>query len=228
MSLVTVNTIMLTFREYIALKEASYNPFQSVGTGSDAADIAGTLGYLPAGLAASPYAAYKGLQQAAGTYRSMRHGNPYLSDSPQNTKVVAGKAFKESSDWLLNFVANEKLPKAKQGYIQFLATKLGEVEKEMQQAQPKRPSVLGGVFALPVSVFSGVRAAAKNVIDTLNPEYRAPTTTKLWMDNIEKMVLALDALRTVVPWDLIDAYIKTFLHNLEKGWGSGARKIGLS
>jgi hypothetical protein len=204
---------------------------------SDTRDLASTLGFAPAGVIAAPYAAAKGfLGTTPGKYRSMVRGNPYLSDTSERTKALAGKAFKDSSSWLLDRVERE-MPRTRGKFIVSLKQALQELEQYFHSQQPTKITATGQMvgqqatglsnfFALPVSIITGIKQAAKNVIDTLNPEYQNQSNE--WVESVNKMVLSLDALRSVLSMELIDSYIKTFLHNLEKGWGSQAREIGSS
>lgn len=239
----------MTFKEYVERRnEASFNPFRNIGTGTSSKSLGGEggdvikyFGHIPGGLAATPYATAQGLKQVPNKYRSMVHGNPYTTDNPEGTKKLAGDAFKKSSDWLLNYVAKEQLPRARNRLIKFLQEKLVEVENYFRSQESKskkiagvnigqQPSSFGNIFALPVSIISGIKLAAKNVIDTLNPVYQEKSNG--WTVNIEKMILALDALNSwekslEQPSDLVNAYIKTFLHNLQYGWNAKTREIGL-
>lgn len=246
--MVTIDNIMKTFREYVVRRdEASYNPLQGLrakgGKFGDIGDTVATIGYPFAAAGGSLPAVAGGLGQTAGKYRSMVRGNPYISDTPERTKALAGKAFNDSSGWLLNYVAGQKMPKVHQGLITFLHQSISELEEHFRTQQPKQitgtgvmvgkqPTTLGNIFALPVSIISGIKAAAKNVIDTFNPAYQ--TQSNAWIENVNKMVLSLDALNTWEkelsgqPPQLIDSYIQTFLHNLEKGWDARAREIGTS
>lgn len=233
----------MTFREYVVRREASSNIFQNAGAGrgsmaSDARDVVSTLGFAPAGAIAAPYAAAKGfLGTTPGKYRSMVRGNPYLSDTPERTKVLAGKAYEDSSSWLLDRVEREKVPQVRGRLITSLQQAVQELDQHFHSQQPTKITATGQMvgqqatgmsnfFALPASIIAGIKQAAKNVIDTLNPAYQNQSNE--WAESVNKMVLSLDALRSVLPMELVDSYIKTFLHNLEKGWGSRAREIGRS
>jgi len=241
---------MRTFREYVDRRdEASYNPFRNVGVGGNLGGIAGKalggeggdllkyFGHVPGAAAGAGPAIVGGLGQTASKYRSMSRGNPYISDTPQQTKALAGKAFNDSSAWLLNYVAREQVPQARQKKTAVLNKALSDLENHFHSQQPqkitgtgvtvgKQPTTLGNVFALPVSLIAGIKSAAKNVIDTMNPAYQSQENE--WLVNIEKMVLSLDALNRVSGPELVDSAIQTFLHNIHYGGDAKAREIGRS
>lgn len=243
----------MKFVEYVSRRdEASWNPFNqkpaNATLGGEVGQAIKTVTGFPVGVGAAGVGAAAGMGAVAPEYRKRVTGNPYIVPTEANlpqgsphpkTEALAKNIFQKTSDWVLNFIANQKVPKVKQFYMNNLTNQQGngildQILRYVQTHQKPEKPVAGvtmgqqagawsNIFALPMALVGGVKQALRNAWDSFNPQYEIESE---WPVNVQKMVYALDAMYMMLPNgdDLVDNYVRELVHHL--GQNAVVRRIG--
>ena len=178
---------MLSFEEYIAIQETSYNPFEKMNWSKYNPGAYSAAGLVPG----IPAAAASGAPAAWRSYRQSTMGSPF-----------GPGAFESARNVVLNYVA--KNPKLKQLVIDTIE----EAKHYIQQGQkyqvgnfgnlsPQTPSTLGQVFALPKAVLTGLITSFTNILHTLDlPQifHQPEEEVDIFRKNFIKMLQSLSSL----------------------------------
>ncbi|MFY4731164.1 hypothetical protein [Nitrospira sp. BLG_2] len=229
----------MKFVEYVMRRdEASFNPYNLSNPaktwGGEAGQAVKTITGLPVGAGSALVGATAGMGAVAPEYRKRVTGNPFIDPAGVKTEAMAKNAFQKTSDWALDFIANQQMPKVKQFYMDNLRQVLEQILRYIQtHEKPEKPiagvtmgkqaGMVSNIFALPMALVGGLRQAIKNAWDSFNPQYEI---AQEWPINIQKMAYALDAMYMMLPNgdDIAENYIQELIHNL--GQPAAVRRIG--